>query len=65
MRQYTIYFEIFGKKMKTKVIAKTEGQAKQAIHDKLIFYKVELDKNEFNEIMDALDSLGNAHRSRP
>lgn len=38
---YTIFFEIYGKKMKAEVKAKNEEYAKQAIRDKIIFHKIE------------------------
>ena len=41
MKQYTIYFEIFGKKMKTTIQANSELDAKQKLKDKIVFHKVE------------------------
>ena len=41
MNRYTIYFEIYGKKMKTIVFADTEAEAKQKVIARLIFHKVE------------------------
>ena len=38
--QYTVYFEIFGKKMKTTVQAKSEEDAKYLVMGKIIWYKV-------------------------
>jgi hypothetical protein len=40
MTEYTVYFELYGKKMKTKVNALSENQAKQKILDKVVFHKV-------------------------
>ena len=41
MKTYAVYFEIFGKKMKTDVLANSEEEAKTAIRNKVIFHKVE------------------------
>jgi hypothetical protein len=41
MNNYTIYFEIFGKKMKTEINAQSEVQAIEALKEKILVYKVE------------------------
>ncbi len=41
MKEYTVYFEIFGKKMKTTVRAFNEEQAKAFVKNKIVFHKVE------------------------
>jgi hypothetical protein len=46
MNTYTVYFEIFGKKMKCKVQAKSEEEAKYQVYGKLIFYKIEKTSDE-------------------
>ncbi len=40
MKNYKIYFEVYGKKMKTTVKAKTETEAKELIKNKIKFIKV-------------------------
>ena len=47
MNKYTVFFEIYGKKLKTTVKAKSEDEAKKLIAEKIIFYKVvkEIDDN--------------------
>lgn len=41
MKQYTIYFEIFGKKMKTTIYADSIADAKNKLKEKIIFHKIE------------------------
>ena len=41
LNKYTVYFELFGKKMKTDVEAKNEEHAKEIIKSKIIIHKVE------------------------
>lgn len=41
MKEYTVYFEIYGKKMKTTIFAENESNAKQVIARKIIFHKIE------------------------
>lgn len=48
MKTYIVYFEIFGKKMKTEVKAKDPAKARQQVIDKLIFHKVEVKDNGFD-----------------
>jgi len=40
MKPYDVYFEIFGKKMKTTVSAGTEALAKKAVRNKIKFHRV-------------------------
>jgi len=60
MKTYTVYFEAFGRKMRTDVIASNESNAKLAVIDKIKFFKCEAKdgesasefmKNEWDEIM--------------
>jgi len=58
MKKYIVYFEIFGKKMKTKILAESKEKAEQQVKDKIIFHKVVIDEqDDFNKIMDTLDSI--------
>lgn len=38
--EYIVYFEIFGKKMKTTITAPHKKGAKKAVKEKIIFHKV-------------------------
>jgi len=58
MRNYKVYFEIYGKKILVKVTAKSEEQAKEKVINNLKFNKIEKDeKNYFNKSMDLLDDI--------
>jgi hypothetical protein len=55
MPEYTIKFEIFGKRMKYDLIAENEYQAREKIKDKIIFHKIEKhDKDFFNELLNMI-----------
>jgi|LakMenEpi03Aug12_release.lakeMendotaPanAssembly.Ray.scaffolds.fasta_scaffold122299_3 hypothetical protein len=41
MKTYTMYFEFYGRKMKTKVVAESVGEAKSLVLSKVKFLKVE------------------------
>ena len=41
MKEYTIYFKIFGKKMKTTIYADSISEAKNKLKEKIIFHKIE------------------------
>lgn len=51
MKDFIIYFELYGKKMKTTIPAQTEDQAKQILKDKIIFHKVQ-EKEKYNPVDD-------------
>jgi len=57
MKEHIVYFELFGKKMKTTVIAKDKEQAKKIIRDKIIFHKI-LDLNSDDFIKDFFKGFG-------
>ena len=58
MRNYTVYFELFGKKMKTTLIAKNEEEAKEIIKNKIKFYKVEKKSDDnFNDFVDIMEDF--------
>ena len=52
---YTVYFEIFGKKMKYTVLAKSEEDAKYQIMGKIVWHKVTTenmyDSKAINDLM--------------
>jgi hypothetical protein len=59
MKTYIIYFEIFGKKMKTIIEAYSKSEAKQKVKNKIIFHKIDSESNDVkNDIID-LDGLKN------
>ena len=54
MKEYTVYFEIYGKKMKTTVFASSEDSAKQKIINRLKFLKIEV-----NEVKNPIETFLN------
>jgi len=64
MRNYDVYFEIFGKKMKTRVLAKNEIEAKESIKNAIKYHKVVMPNEYFNEAMDNLDIIGDFFKNR-
>ena len=59
MKRYTVYFELFGKKMKTTVDAVNELQAQEYIRNQVIFHKVQqaapTDDDVFNFLFDSFN----------
>ncbi len=51
--KYTVYFEIFGKKMKTTVEAKSEEDAKYLVMGKIVWHKVVAEKTG-DDVLDFL-----------
>jgi len=43
---YSVYFEIYGKKMKSKVLADSVEDAKQQVIDKIVFHKIVSDDDD-------------------
>lgn len=59
-QDYTVYFEIFGKKLKTTVFAENEEEVKRKVIEKIRFIKVERDKKiTFNKTVDIFEDLLN------
>jgi hypothetical protein len=56
---FIVYFEIFGKKMKAKIIAENEQDAKQKIIHMLKFYKIEKAKSANNDLTDTFEDIFN------
>jgi hypothetical protein len=52
MKKFTIYFELFGKKMKTTVLSDTEENAKKQVKDKIIFHKIEKESEFIDHFID-------------
>ena len=50
--KYTVYFEIFGKKMKTTVEAKSEEDAKYKVMGKVVWHKVVPEKTSDDDVLD-------------
>lgn len=66
-RNYTVFFELYGRKMKAKILADNIGEAKKKIKDKIVFHKIIIEKkdifnqcmNMLDDIVDNLDTIGN------
>ena len=57
-RNYLVYFQIGDKKLKKRIIAESEDQAKEEVIKSIIFHKAELDKSDyFNKSMDVMDDI--------
>jgi hypothetical protein len=56
-KNFDVYFEIYGKKMKAVVMADNEQQAKELVKEKIIFHKVKKSKDEFNDAMDIMNGI--------
>ena len=57
-RNFVVYFEIFGKKMKTTVLAETKELAEQEVRNTIIFHNTVQKKNDsFNKTVDIFDKI--------
>jgi hypothetical protein len=55
MKSYTIWFEFFGKKMKTTVLAQNQKEAREKLWNKIIVHQVRPSDDDFiNEFFDLL-----------
>ena len=58
MKNYDVYFEIYGKRLKTTILAENEEKAKEIVRNKIVFHKVVLkQKEEFNQIDDMFKNI--------
>ena len=55
MNKYTIYFEMFGRKMKTTVEGLDESDAKESLERKIIYHKIVL--TEDNDAKDECEDI--------
>jgi hypothetical protein len=57
-KNYSVYFELYGKTMKAKILAESITEAQQKVKDKIIFHKTVVeDKDEFNQVMDLMNGI--------
>lgn len=56
-KDYTVYFELYGKKMKAVIMATSKEEAKQVISEKIIFHRVVLHKSDLNDVMEQFKDL--------
>lgn len=61
-KKYILFFELYGKKMKTVIEARSASDAKNILKDKIIFHKIEVDDNKpkdnpFDSIPDAFKDI--------
>ena len=60
MKHYTVYLELFGKKMRTTVPAESLSDAIEKVRNKIAIHKVvEAKNNDFNNAMDILNDIFN------
>jgi len=58
MKNYIVYFEMFGKKVKTTILAKSTTEAKQNVINKIKFHKItENPEDEFNKGVDIFNKF--------
>lgn len=57
MKTYQVYFEMFGKKMKAEIKAKSEADAKQQVINKIIFHKVQAVPSDIDSIMEWFEKI--------
>lgn len=63
MKNYEVFFEIYGKRLKTTILAESEEKAREAVRNEIVFHKVVLkpvdifDKNYdmFTNLMDIIE----------
>jgi hypothetical protein len=60
MKSYTIWFEFFGKKMKTTVVAQNQKEAREKLRDKIIVHQVRPSDDDF--VKDFFDVLKGGRR---
>lgn len=55
--KYAVFFEIYGKKMKTIIESFSEEEAKKIVQNKIIFHKVIKENSEYNDTIDQLNNM--------
>lgn len=62
MKNYWVFIEIFGKKMKVKIHASSEAEAREKVKQKIVFHKIAEEEpadfaKEINELINTLGGL--------
>lgn len=57
MKNFVIYFEFYGRKIKTTVLSDNEENAKKVIINKINFHKIEKEDSQFNKYSDFFDNF--------
>lgn len=57
MRSYTVYFEIYGKKMRATVQAQDRVEAREIIKSKLIIHKVTVEPDKGADFIDFFNNM--------
>lgn len=58
-KNYELFFELCGKKMKTTVLASSADHAKVILMNKIVFHKIKLADDDFNSALKTMDDLMN------
>lgn len=56
--KYTVYFEVFGKKMKTEVLATDQQEARSLVLGRVIFHRIECDNFEDTTVQNLKNIFG-------
>lgn len=56
-KPFTVYFEVFGKRMKTEVLANDKEDARYLVLGKVIFHKIEENKQSSDEVVNNLKDM--------
>lgn len=58
---YKVFFEVYGKKMQTKVVAKDEHEARMKVLNEIKFHKVQFDsfQNKDDDFFDSIKDILN------
>ena len=58
MKNYTVYFEIYRKKMKVKILAESVSEAREKLRNKIVFHKIIMENNDlFNQATDKCNDI--------
>ena len=55
MKNYDVYFELYGKKLRTTIIADSEAHAQEIVKNKIIFHKVSKSQIQEEKPFDSSD----------
>lgn len=57
MREYTVYFQFMGKKLKKSYYAESEADARRQLNEELRIDKVERQRTTINNCMDIMEDV--------
>ena len=59
IKEFDVFLELYGKKMKVKILATTEEKAKERVKETIIFHKIKENNSDWNKMVGMMKEMKN------